>query len=175
MDEGGGGLAIEEMLTQKQFMHEADMKIFRFDDPDRTLDTKNKILYMFNFNTGWIEDANALLQKNIEDKVVMFPMSTIIDQSDEADDVLTEIFELKKELTSIEVTYTKTGKKHFDLMPAAETKRMGDEVVRHKDRYSAFLMANYLATRFGKLNADDKASAKEEYAKEGCGGWLENL
>jgi hypothetical protein len=68
-----------------------------------------------------------------------------------------------------------THKKHFDLMPAAETKRMGDEVVRHKDRYSAFLMANYLATRFGKLNADDKAAARESYNAEGPGDWLEKL
>lgn len=175
MDEGGGGLAIEEMLTQKSFMQENDYRIIRHDDADPMADPKCKILYMFSFNSTWIEDANALLQKNIEDKVIMFPMGAILDQSDEADDVLTEMIELKKELTSIEVTYTKTGKKHFDLMPAAETKRMGDEVVRHKDRYSAFLLANYLATRFGKLNVDVKASAREAYNNEGSGDWLEKL
>lgn len=176
MDAGGGGLAIEEMLSQRAFMKDNDIRIFRHDSDDKAIPASNKILYMFDFTSVWIEDANALLQKNIEDKVIMFPMGAAIEHSDAADDIITEIIELKKELSSIEITYTKTGKKHFDLMPAADLKRMGDEAVKHKDRYSSFLLANYLASRFGKLSADEKSLAREAYAKDvACGDWAENL
>jgi hypothetical protein len=175
MDPAGGGYPIEELLQSEDIMEEGDKKIYRYDD-DETDEAKRgkKILYMFNFTSTWIDEANALLQKNIESKTTMFPMAISKDSGEETEDVLTEISELKRELTSIEITYTKTGKRHYDLMPADA--RNIDQIVRHKDRYSAFLLANYLCSCINKLNIDKNAGRLKKYhSSSTVGGWLEQF
>jgi len=78
-------------------------------------------------------------------------------------------------LISIEVTYTKTGRKQFNLSPPDP--RKGEEgVVRHKDRYSALLLANYVVSRFGKLTYDEKQSVRKVYEESMMHtGWLDDL
>lgn len=175
MDAGGGGLAVEELINTKECMGEGDIKVYRNDNEDKTISQESKILYMIDFTSDWIDDSNTLLQKNIEDKFIMFPMQFVSNSSDEADEVLSEILYMKKELTSIEITYTKTGKKHFDLAPVDLKKEAGDQV-KHKDRYSSILLANYLASRYGNLNNDSLTNAKKIYS-EGkiSGGWIEDI
>ena len=180
MDEGGGGFAVEELLNLAE-IRGAQVPIYRYDDDRPEAEQGNKILYMFPFSSNWIDDANTLLQKNIEDRIIMFPMQIDASNSDgamfvERDDILFEVLEMKKELVSIEVTHTKSGKKHFDLAPPDPKKDM-DGIVRHKDRYSALLLANFIASRMNSLNYDEKAMARDLYEKNvgAMGGWLEDI
>lgn len=180
MDEGGGGLAVEELINMPSLMKDDEVKVFRFDDDTMEAKSGKAILYPFAFNSIWLDDANSLLQKNIEDKVLMFPRS----QADEGlaeeaferhDDSAYEILEMKKELVSIEVTYSKTGKKQFNLAPP-DPKKDIDGVVRHKDRYSALLLANYVTSRFEKINYDEKDFARAKfYDTMNHVGWADDL
>jgi len=175
IDQGGGGLAIEELLNKSDVMHGGDKKLYRFDD--ETFESNNglKILHMFNFNSNWIDDANVLLQKNLEDRVIMFPYPQIRDFSDEEDDAQYEISQMKQELVSIEVTHTRTGKKHYDLAPPNISKDSSG-TIKHKDRYSALLLANYLASRSNVITNDNKQEIKEMYRKSSMlGNWVENI
>lgn len=183
MDEGGGGLAVEEMINFPSFLEERDAKIFRFDDETPEAKSGSKILYPFAFNSLWLDDSNSLLQKNIEDKIIMFPHSQADDSSfgdgtqtfEAMDDVAYEIVEMKKELISIEVTYSKTGKKQFNLAPP-DPKKDIDGAVRHKDRYSALLLANYVASRLEKINYDELDYARKTfYDTLPHVGWADDL
>jgi hypothetical protein len=175
MDQDGGGVAVEEIINKSDVMSGDDRKIYRYDDDSSEAKNGLKMLYMFKFNTNWIDEANTLLQKNIEDKIIMFPMSFKQgDFSSEDDDAIFEINEMKKELAAIEVTHTKSGRRHFDLAPP---KIKGENiVVHHKDRYSALLLANFLSSRFAKINVDPQADIKRTfYDNSTCGGWLEDF
>jgi hypothetical protein len=171
MDEGGGGLAVEELINKIDIMtHNEDKCFYRYDE-DNVDGLKN--LYMINFTSTWIDESNSLLQKNIEDCAIMFP-SSVADEDfhTEIDDIIYEVQQLKRELICIEVSYTKLGKRHFDLGPP-DPKGSTDITVRHKDRYSALLLANYLATRINKLSYDDKAEARKKWEASTEGAcWL---
>lgn len=165
MDEGGGGLAVEELLNSPGVMGDREAKLYRHDDERPEANSGLKILHTFAFNPIWLDDSNSLLQKNIEDKVLMFPRAQADDTATDFskhDDVAWEILEMKKELVSIEVTYTKTGKKQFNLAPP-DPKKDIDGVVRHKDRYSALLLANYVSSRFETLTYDPVTTARNLY------------
>jgi hypothetical protein len=180
MDEGGGGLAVEELLNTSGIMGPREAKLYRHDDDKPEANTGLKILHTFAFNPIWLDDANSLLQKNIEDKVLMFPRAQADDSLSGTtfqahDDVAFEILEMKKELVSIEVTYTKTGKKQFNLAPPDPRKDI-DGVVRHKDRYSALLLANYVTSRFDKLTYDNQTVARDIYNQSvKYMGWQEDV
>jgi hypothetical protein len=177
IDEGGGGLAIEELINKPDIMKDGDHKVYRYDDESIEAQNGRKLLYFFNFSSStWVDEANALLQKNIEDKVLMFPYQQIAGEfSEERDDVLYEVSEMKQELVAIEVTHSKTGRKRFDLAPP-DIRKDTASVVKFKDRYSALLLANFLTTRFASLNFDEKAAAREIFNKAWrAGGWAERL
>ncbi len=176
MDAGGGGLAVEEYLQLQELMQTGDKKIYRFDDENMASSNGDKILYMFDFSSDWIEEANTLLQKSIEDKTLMFPMEIQIgDPIEEVEDIITQVKETKRELVCIEITYTKTGKKHFDLMPA-DTRKVSEEVPRHKDRYSSLLLANYLSARMAKINTGSDQDIINVYNQSSTiGGFIEQF
>ncbi len=176
MDAGGGGLAVEEYLQLQELMQQGDKKIYRFDDESAEAKTGSKILYMFDFTSDWIEEANILLQKHIEDKTLMFPMEIQIgDPNEDIEDIITQVRDTKRELVCIEVTYTKSGRKHFDLMPS-EGKKSVEEAPQHKDRYSSLLLANYLACRMGKISADNNQDIINAYQDNGTiGGYIEQF
>lgn len=180
IDPQGGGFAIEELLNTVEVMRGDSNKIYNFDDETPEAADGLKILYPFNFSSNWVDDANALLQKNIEDKVLMFPMKVDCSNSggkvlEQRENAIYEIEEMKKELVAIEVTHTKTGRKHFDLAPPDPTKDV-DGAIKHKDRYSALLLANYLASRMSVLNYDEKANAKKiYYSAYKHFGWSDDL
>jgi hypothetical protein len=169
MDQGGGGSAVEELINMSDNMEGNDVKIYRHDD-DLHNDGK-KILYVVNFTSNWIEAANASLQKNIEDKRLMFPMAIAKDANEEAQDCIYEINELKKELTSIEVSITSTGRRHFDLKPIIGG---AEDVVRHKDRYSSLLVGNYVSKVCQEEEIDPNEDAKKAH-RAFLGDWLDNL
>lgn len=181
MDKGGGGLAVQDILSEPAFLEDDEKLIFDYQDESDKTKQGLRILYMVQFAPAWLDEANSLLQKNIEDKAIMFPMK--INKPDlyinkkiaeEADDALFEIEEMKKELVSIEVTYNKNGTRRYDLMPPSSEMAPG-EVARHKDRYSALLLANYLACRFTTLNFDEKEEMRKKYKDSAIGGWIEEF
>ncbi len=185
MDEGGGGLAVEELINSSEVMNAEEKKIYRFEDETEEAKYGLRNLYTFAFNPVWLDDANSLLQKNIQDKVIMFPRKQADDNDfgerkddkifERQDDCAFEILEMKRELVSIEVTHTRTGKKQFNLAPP-DPKKDIDGVVRHKDRYSALLLANYVTSRMEQLNYDEKAIAKNLYHESvKYGGWAEDV
>ena len=180
MDAGGGGLAVEEMLNMEktedgiQIRKPTEPKFVRFDDDREEAKEGIPVLHLQSFSSNWLDEANTLLQKNIEDRSTMFPITvskTALD--DESEDILYEVAELKKELTSITIIYTKTGKKSFDLKPPDERKEEG---VKHKDRYSAFLLCNYIAMRLEEINYDEKEAFRKKYDDDDAlGGWSDDF
>jgi len=181
IDLGGGGLAVQDLLAETSLMLAGDRPIFSHDDESEEAKQGARILHMINFAPAWIDEANALLQKNIEDKVLMFPMLINpgniyedVKMADALEDALYEISEMKKELVSIEVTYNKNGTRRYDLAPATASVAPG-EVPRHKDRYSSLLLANYLVSKFTILNFDEKEELRKKYNQSPIGGWMESF
>lgn len=180
MDAGGGGLAVEEMLNMEKtedgtrIRKPEEAKFVRFDSDKEEDKDGIPILHLQNFSSNWLDESNTLLQKNIEDRSTMFP-SPISESAldDEAEDILYEVAELKKELASITIVYTKTGKKSFDLKPPDERKEEG---VKHKDRYSSFLLCNYMAMRLEDINYDEQEAIRRKYHDDDTtGGWAEDF
>jgi len=178
MDSGGGGMAVEELLNVDKSPDGLDIKkanepkILRIDSEDRD-ESAIKILNLQSFTSNWIEEANSLLQKNIEDKKIMFPRPTCDYMSEKSDDCIYEIAELKKELLSITVTYTSSGRKHFDLKPQNSKT---DDSVKHKDRYSSLLLSNYMASKYEDMTMSANDLAKRAYDKEDTiGGWADEF
>jgi hypothetical protein len=117
------------------------------------------IIKVINFTSDWISKANYALKKDMEDKTIRFPVNDAVsyalaeyyDESmgdskelyDTLDDCIFEIEELKKELTTIVVSETTTGREKFDT-PSIKMgiNRKGR---LKKDRYSALIMANFIA------------------------------
>ena len=177
MDSGGGGMAVEELLNIEggadgnEIKKPEEPKILRIDD--EVGGDGLRILNMQAFNSNWIEEANSLLQKNIEDRRLMFPRTYCDNTSEEFEDALYEISELKKELLSITVTYTTSGRKHFDLKPQVSKQ---DDSIKHKDRYSSLILSNYMASRFEEMTLTDAIRAQMGYGKDdGIGGWAEEF
>ena len=104
----------------------------------------------------------------------MFPLRQCQHSNlEEIDDIQYEIQQLKRELIAIGVTYTVTGRKSFDLKPMDVTTT---DVIYHKDRYSAFLLSNYLAERLDKINYDEMAIKRDMYDNsDSFGGWQEDF
>lgn len=180
MDAGGGGLSIEEMVNMektddgKRIRKPEEPKWVRFDDDSKeSRDDGIPMVHLQNFGSNWLDDANTLLQKNIEDKITMFPMTTSDSAlDDEAEDILYEIAEMKKELIAIGITYTKTGRKSFDLKPPGPK----EEGVKHKDRYSALLLANFMASRLDDIQYDEQEFLRRKYQDDDTmGGWAEDF
>lgn len=179
MDSGGGGYAIEELLNVNktpdgiEIMKEGEPVIVKIDEPRNPSLNEDKIariLNLQNFTSQWLEDSNSLLQKNIEDRSLMFPKTYVESGHASLEDVVHEISELKKELLSIGVTYTRTGKKSFDLKPGDPK----DDGAKHKDRYSSLLLSNQMANNIEEMLLYGPAKAKKAY-DEFQGGWLEDV
>jgi hypothetical protein len=183
IDAGGGGLTIRDMLVLEELMREGDRAIYEIEADDQTR-PGDYILQMINFAPKWIEEANFLLQKNIEDKRIMFPSRVIsqkhyntegaIDET-EADQVFEEIINCKKELYQISVSQTAHGFKHFDINPSLEAKKR--KMRARKDRYSALLIANYVANDYLDLiegRKDNQAFVRRQW-ENAIGGWAEEF
>lgn len=164
LDIEGGGRAIVEAFMDISKLKEGESVILPMIEPlEKAKDTDMMqglhIIKTIKFNSQWLGEANHQLKKDMEDKSIMFPFSDALSYTfsefydehmgknkelfDNLEDCIYEIDELKKELTTIVVTETATGKEKFDT-PSIKTgiQRKGK---LKKDRYSALLMANWVA------------------------------
>lgn len=157
LDSQGGGATIREGLRNERLIPSGQLKILPVIDENKEQDTDMieglHILELCNFSKyDWLSEANHGLRFDIERKIVLFPYFdpvalAIAATSDELNSstydnleyCMTEIEELKKELVSIIVTKTSSGKDKWDT---PETAAQGRKGYMRKDRYSALLMAN---------------------------------
>jgi hypothetical protein len=164
LDSQGGGNALMEAFRDITKIKEGENIILPTIEPEeKTKETDLMpglhIIKVINFTSDWISKANYALKKDMEDKTIRFPVNDAVsyalaeyyDESmgdskelyDTLDDCIFEIEELKKELTTIVVSETTTGREKFDT-PSIKMgiNRKGR---LKKDRYSALIMANFIA------------------------------
>jgi hypothetical protein len=121
------------------------------------------ILHIIKPTAEWNTEANHSLKRDMETRDIIFPMHDEISYIeaefydpifveklgessvlyDTLEDCMSEIEDLKNELSTITITETSTGKEHFDT-PEKKTAGMKKGRLK-KDRYSALLMANMVA------------------------------
>jgi len=173
-DAGGGGREIANYLQEKRFLKGSEKPIWEIDNPDHRMYDGDHILKLVDSSSSWVVDANHSFRKSIEEFQLLFPLYDVnsvdkeyMENSDEAKnenratfhktvkgvrravkdsftDVNNEIDEMKKEISSIVVTATTTGRQHFDLPKLTTTGNQAKIAdVRRKDRYSACLLAHH--------------------------------
>lgn len=186
VDHGGGGIALREALGDPDKLKEGELPIYEVraepgSKPNPTDELPGlHIIELVKFrDTAWVTEANEGLKKDLEDRVLLFPLIDPlalglaeaedlavgrVEQDDEGNPYLSrydsletcmmEIEELKEELTTIVVTTTPTGLAHWDT---PDKKVEGQKAGRmRKDRYSALLMANMGARKLARaLTVDD--------------------
>ena len=170
MDSQGGGIAVNEALHDPDKFYRGEEAIWPIIDENKEKDTDHQpglhILELCSFsNAEWLSGANHGLRKDMEDKVIIFPMfdpltiglsieddkiygrgSTEPDSDglyDTLEDCVMEVEELKNELCIIEHTRTNAGRDRWDT-PEVKI-GIGKKSKIRKDRYSALLMANMAA------------------------------
>lgn len=170
LDKGGGGTAIMEVFADPSILKEGEEPILPVIDPledpkDTDFMQGDHILHVIKPTAEWNTEANHSLKKDMETRDIIFPFHDVIsyieaefyDQSmgesgllyDTLEDCLSEIEELKNELSTITISETSSGKEHFDT-PDKKTAGMKKGRLR-KDRYSALLMANMIARNSDNL------------------------
>ena len=161
MDAGGGGIAVMETLHDQDKIQEGEHAIWPTIDDDKPKDTDDQrglhILEMCQFSKyDWLAEANHGLRKDLEDKVVLFPMFDSISLGianaedglkgrsyDTLEQCVMEIEDLKDELTMIQITQTATGRDKWDTPETVVG--TGKKGKLRKDRYSSLIMANMAA------------------------------
>jgi len=137
MDRGGGGQTVADYLAHGNVEFSP---IFDKDDERYRGMRGRHILQLIDFSPTWIENANHNANFLLERRKVAFPKRPMEGASsssklDELDRNVKIVEQLIMQLISIQISETRTGKAHFDL---PET---GGGFVKHKDLYSAFIMA----------------------------------
>lgn len=173
IDAQGGGRAILEAFHDKRKLQPGELFLWptnRILDPDKELPTDVEaglhICHMCQFvNFDFTSTANHGTRKDFEDKVLLFPrfdplsleLAAIKDAEtserlgidklyDTLEDCVMEIEELKDELCTITMTRTGTGNNARDRWDTPETlDTEGKKKRLRKDRYSALIMANFVA------------------------------
>lgn len=172
VDAGGGGISLREALGDPDKLEEGELPIYQEIDPDGK-DKKDTddyeglhIMRLIHFrDQAWVVDANESLKKDMEDRVLLFPMldSVLLGMAQAADEAsgrtavdeqghpslptadtleraMLDIEETKNELATIVMSETATGNRRWDTPDAkpggAKSGRM------RKDRYSSLLLAN---------------------------------
>jgi hypothetical protein len=161
MDAQGGGIAVMESLHDKDKIKSGELPIWPTIDPEKPKDTDDEaglhIVEMCQFSKyDWLSEANHGLRKDLEDKVLLFPMFDSVAVGianledglkgrmyDTLEQCVMEIEDLKDELTMIEMSETANGRARWDtpetVVGAGKKGRL------RKDRYSSLLMANMAA------------------------------
>lgn len=183
IDAQGGGLALMEALHDSQKLDASRDEIAwwptnRILRPDKELDTDleagKHILHMCQFaDANFTSEANHGTLKDMLDKTLLFPrfdsvslelahysdakLAEQIGQMklyDTLEDATMEIEELKNEMSSIVMSRTGTGVNSRDRWDTPETTtKDGKKTRMHKDRYSALIMANYIARHIQRAPA----------------------
>lgn len=173
IDSQGGGLAIMEALQDPSKLEEGEVPFYptnRILKPEKELDSDllpgKHNLHMCQFaNYDFTSNANYNTSKDLSDKVLLFPRFDTLTLEisahkdaemadklglknifDTLEDAVMEIESLKDELCSIVMTRTGTGVNSRDRWDTPETLTPeGKKARMRKDRYSAFIMANYIS------------------------------
>jgi hypothetical protein len=183
LDAQGGGRAVSEGLHDPDKMEEGEHPIWEVIDDDKEKEEDDyaglHILYKFQFaKYEFLRDANYGLRKDLEDKTILFPRYDSValelaahtdklridaGQHDELMDTMEsciyEIEELKQELTTIVVTSTPSGRERWDT-PKSKTDGVGGSGLR-KDRYSALIIANYIARTIVRSHFQEKPNLQK--------------
>lgn len=167
LDAQGGGIAVMEALHDKDKVQEGEHLIWPTIDDDKEKDTDGErglhILDMCQFaKYDWLAEANHGMRKDFEDKVLLFPffdpVSIAISEHednmknriyDTLEECVTDIEELKNELSMIQITQTTSGRDRWDTPEVVIG--TGRKKKLRKDRYSALLMANMAARTLGRM------------------------
>lgn len=203
LDSQGGGIAVMEALHDKDRLKDGELPIWPVIDPDKEQDTDDNpglhILKMCNFaKADWCAEANHGMRKDMEDKVLLFPMFDAVSLGisaerdkaenriyDTLEDCVMEIEELKNELSMIIMTQTGAGRERWDT-PESKTS-VGKKARLRKDRYSALLMANMSARQkkiedpikdyicIGGFAASKDPDEKSKDFYVGPAWWTENM
>lgn len=203
LDSQGGGIAVMEALHDKDRLKPGELPIWPVVDPDKEKDTDDNpglhILRMCNFaKADWCAEANHGMRKDMEDKILLFPMYDAVSLGisaekdraenriyDTLEDCVLEIEELKNELSMIVMTQTGAGRERWDT-PESKTS-VGRKAKLRKDRYSALLMANMSARQkkiedpikdyvcFGGFAQSGNPEEKSRDYFVGPAWWTENM
>lgn len=166
MDSQGGGIAILEALSRVE-EGTNERPLYEVVVPGKFKETDTRtglhIVEMVNFASAeWTRTANHTMRQDFEHQILLFPafdslslgFAEASDKSldkkyDTVEDCVFEIEELKDELSSIVVTETATGREKWDTPEA----KVSGQIKRKmkKDRYSALLIANYIARTLDKV------------------------
>ena len=167
MDAGGGGIAVMESLHDHDKIQEGELPIWPTIDDEKEKDTDDHrglhILEMCQFaKYDWLAEANHGMRKDLEDKVLLFPMFDSVSLGianiedglkgrnyDTLEQCVMEIEDLKDELTMIQITQTPSGRDKWDTPETVIG--TGKKGKLRKDRYSALLMANMAARTLARL------------------------
>lgn len=161
--QGGGKSVMEAFRDTTKINHDERMILPAIESGEKPKDTDmmegDHILHLVNPHGTWGPEANHAMKKDMEDKSLLFPVHDDISYVeaefydarlgdymslyDTLEDCVQEIEELKKELCNIVMTETATGKQKFDT-PDIKLSTHGTGKL-HKDRYSALLLANWVA------------------------------
>lgn len=183
IDAQGGGLALMEALHDSQKFNASNGEVAfwptnRILRPDKELDTDDEAgrhnLHMCQFaDANFTSEANHGTLKDMLDKTLLFPrfdsvslelahygdaeLAKSLGQTriyDTLEDAVMEIEELKNEMCSIVMSRTGTGVNSRDRWDTPETTtKDGKKTRMHKDRYSALIMANYIARHIQRAPA----------------------
>jgi hypothetical protein len=167
MDAGGGGIAVMESLHDHDKIQEGELPIWPTIDDEKEKDTDDHrglhILEMCQFaKYDWLAEANHGMRKDLEDKVLLFPMFDSVSLGianiedglkgrnyDTLEQCVMEIEDLKDELTMIQITQTPSGRDKWDTPETVIG--TGKKGKLRKDRYSALLMAHMAARTLARL------------------------
>lgn len=186
MDAQGGGRAVLEAFHDPGKLEHGEVFLWPTNailNPDKELPTDiepgKHIVHMCQFaNYDFTSMANHGTRKDLEDKALLFPrfdaasleISAFQDNKmakemgvkklyDTLEDCVLEIEELKDELCTIVLTRTGTGVNSRDRWDTPETvSAEGKKSRMRKDRYSALVMANFIARSI------QRAPAAPEYS-----------
>jgi hypothetical protein len=162
IDSQGGGHQIVGCLSNKELMQANERPLYPVIDPTDPKESDGQygdhIIHIINFaDADWTAKANHGLRGDFESKITLFPYNDAVDIAlamtdkemtgsvyDTLEDCIFEIEELKNELATIIVTQTPNGRDKWDTpeikLPGSKKGRM------RKDRYSALIMANAVAS-----------------------------
>jgi len=167
LDKQGGGVAVMEALHDEAHLEKDEHPIWEVIDEDKPKDTDDNrglhILELCQFaKYEWLSEANHGMRKDLEDKILLFPMFDPITLGisaaedglkgrnyDTLENCVMEIEELKDELAMIQISQTTAGRDKWDTPETIIG--TGKKGKMRKDRYSALLMANMAARTISRM------------------------
>lgn len=138
MDAGGGGSSIRDFLAAPDTVgFPVSCRIIETDSELNL--TGRRILTMCNFNPAFIEDSNNQTKTLLEQHYISLPTADKPIEKVRNDNSNVDLVdELIKQIASVVITKTSTGRLHYDLPKKLAENETG---VRKKDLYTAFILA----------------------------------